>query len=1218
MIKLFYTRILLLLLLLTTFNHVSLGQAFVQIGTGTSSNAITGYPAPFGNAYWGAKHQILYRASDLTASGLPVNSYINSLGFNVTVLNSTAALEGWKMKVYTTSIANPLSFGWFNSNLVAVSAPMTLQCDTGWNQIPLTTPFIWNGSDNIIIETCFNNSSATYNQEILRTNSGLSGATFVRLLRGNNTTTVCTDTSLNNTWTNQRPIVRMGYNNTTCSGIPVAGTAIVSDVNPCVNDIVQLSLIGINTNIGQTIQWQESTTSNGPWTNVVGAYNYNYYLTATATKIYRAAITCSGNTVYTNNVSVTVLPYLTPGTYTINNTLPTSGSNYNSFAAFSNAIQYAISGPIVVNVNPGTYNERFYLNNICGTSQFNTITINGNGANLVYTSTNTNDRGVVTFDGTDYVTINNLNIRADSTSSSNYAWGVLFTNNADKNTINNCTITLDSNTISDNYIGIVASGSKGSLSAGSALSDFNTISNCTINGGQYGFALMGDASPSQIQNWTITNNTIKNSGAYGIYCTGNIYQTITGNDIHRLGRTNLKNFTAMAFVDNNFGETIQKNRIHDISTANLNANFDFFGIYFTNSAGFSSNLASRSEVSNNIMYNMNGIGNHCYFYNYASAYTGFYYNTIATGNNAALANGTTIGYFHHISNNDQYIWFRNNNLSINRNSDNVKVPIYLSNGALKLLSNYNNLYVGGAGYNYNGFYLTSYYKTITEWKTYSGKDSTSIDANPYILNPNTPNLIPANFQLFQINCLPISGITTDFTGATRNVTNPSVGAFEFSIAACSGTPNAGKAVSDLSLGCPGGILTLTIDSISIPNATFNNNISWQTKPTSSSVWTTIPTSYPINYSSYYNTTMPTVSTDYRAMVKCGIVINYSTPVTVGLQPWYMCYCSPLTGTTLHSVFSNIINNVTIIGTTLNNPTINGQYNFGHSRMNPSIGYKTATLSKQNPYTMTVNFGGPSYYAGVWIDYDKNQIFDASEYTQLDTLPGNMSSGTITLPASTTLGPTGMRVRAFFNTPGAANAACSNVSNGQETEDYIISVWNPLSVKLEQISAVKDGDKNRVDWNTVNEDAGDYFIVEKSIDGTEYESMGRVNARGIASTYFIHDTHPHLGLNYYRLKVVSFDGNIAYSKVVTVYNNTSKDFSISAFPNPVQQTLSVSINGNIGNNATVSLIDIYGKVLMQHIVQSANDQIDCSSLPIGLYLLRYSDDANNRVLKINKQ
>jgi len=1215
MSKLFKSRILLLILLLSASFHVSYGQGFVQIGTGTDSNTTTTFPAPFGNANWGVKHQILYRATDLSTSGLPVNSYINSLGFKVMALNSSAALQGWTMKVYTTTLTNPLAFTWVNSNLVAVSAPMTLQCDTGWNQVPLTTPFVWNGSDNIIIETCFNNASTSTNQSVLR-QKNMSGATFVRVNRANNTT-ICSDTSSNFSWTNQRPIVRMGYNNVACSGVPVAGTATVSDANPCVNDIVQLSLNGINTNIGQTIQWQESTTSNGPWTNVTGANNYNYYFTATASKFYRAEIKCSTNTVYTNVLSVTVLQYLTPGTYTINNTLPTGGTNFNSFAAFSAAAQNAISGAIVVNVNPGNYNERFYLNNICGTSQYNTITINGNGANLIYTSTNANDRGVVTFDGTDYVTINNLNIKAYSTSSSNYAWGVLFTNNADKNTINNCTITLDSNATSNNYIGVVASATKGNLFAGSSFCDYNTITNTTINGGQYGFALIGGASPNQIQNWTITNNTIKNSGASAIYCTGNIFNVITDNDIHRLGRTSLNNFTAISFTDFNYGVKVQRNKIHDISTANLNANFDFFGIYFINSEGIVSIPASRSEVSNNIMYNLNGTGNHTYFYDYASAFVGFYYNTVATGNNSTLANGTTIGYFQHISNNDQYIWFRNNNLSINRNSDNVKVPIYLSAGQLKLLSNYNNLYVGGAGYNYNGFYLTSYYKTIFEWQTYSGRDTNSFAMNPYMLTPNTPNLIPTHYQLNNI-CLPITGITTDYTGATRDVSSPDVGAFEFNITACSGTPNAGKAVCDYSLACPNGTLTLTLDSFSIPSLTFAQNIFWQTKPTTSSTWTTISSSNPTFYYSYYNTTMPTVSTDYRALVKCGTITNYSTPVTVGVQPWYMCYCSPLTGTTLHSVYSNIINNVAISGTTLNSSTINGQYNFGHSRMNPNVINRTATLAKQNPYTITVNFGGPQYYAGVWIDYDKNQIFDASEYTQLDTLPGNMSSGTITIPASTTIGPTGMRIRAFFNTPGAANAACSSVSNGQETEDYIISVWYPLSVKLEHISAVNDGDRNRVDWNTVSEDAGDYFIVEKSIDGTEYESMGRVNARGIASTYFIHDTHPHLGLNYYRLKVVSLDGNIAYSKVVTVYNNTSKDFSISAFPNPVQQTLSISINGNIGNNATIEVVDIYGKVLMQQTVQSANDQIDCSSLPNGLYLLRYSDDTNNRVLKINKQ
>lgn len=52
------------------------------IGTGTIQNSATDYPAPYGNWYWGARTQLLIRASELTAAGLTAGN-INSLAFDV-------------------------------------------------------------------------------------------------------------------------------------------------------------------------------------------------------------------------------------------------------------------------------------------------------------------------------------------------------------------------------------------------------------------------------------------------------------------------------------------------------------------------------------------------------------------------------------------------------------------------------------------------------------------------------------------------------------------------------------------------------------------------------------------------------------------------------------------------------------------------------------------------------------------------------------------------------------------------------------------------------------------------------------------------------------------------------------------------------------------------------------------------------------------------------
>lgn len=59
------------------------------IGTGTSVNGSTGYPAPYGNYYWGARHQMLIRASEISGNCGPMNQ-LNSL--NLPFLAPTTVL----------------------------------------------------------------------------------------------------------------------------------------------------------------------------------------------------------------------------------------------------------------------------------------------------------------------------------------------------------------------------------------------------------------------------------------------------------------------------------------------------------------------------------------------------------------------------------------------------------------------------------------------------------------------------------------------------------------------------------------------------------------------------------------------------------------------------------------------------------------------------------------------------------------------------------------------------------------------------------------------------------------------------------------------------------------------------------------------------------------------------------------------------------------------
>lgn len=138
----------------------------VTIGTGTTNNTSTLYPAPYGNWYKNARHRLLYRASDLLAAGFQ-GGKILSVGFQVTALNgSTQTYRDYRlaMKCTPDSVA-PSNFndtiGW-----TEVFSPKNVFVNVGVNTHTLDVPFHWDGVSNLYLEICFNNlsdPSYTYN-----------------------------------------------------------------------------------------------------------------------------------------------------------------------------------------------------------------------------------------------------------------------------------------------------------------------------------------------------------------------------------------------------------------------------------------------------------------------------------------------------------------------------------------------------------------------------------------------------------------------------------------------------------------------------------------------------------------------------------------------------------------------------------------------------------------------------------------------------------------------------------------------------------------------------------------------------------------------------------------------------------------------------------------------------------------------------------------------
>ncbi|MCF8296604.1 MAG: right-handed parallel beta-helix repeat-containing protein, partial [Saprospiraceae bacterium] len=192
-------RFILTILALVIISGIN-AQTIITIGTGTTTNSTSSYPAPYGNYYWGAKHQFIIPASELIAAG-GLAGNINSLAFDVATVKGVA-LSGFTIKIGTTT-QSALS-GTFISGLSQVYSVTSYTETAGWNTHNFSSPFSWDGTSNLIIETCFNNSSWTDNAIIRNTPT-----TYISTIAYNNDDqSVCSFTSGSTYYV--RPNIKLG------------------------------------------------------------------------------------------------------------------------------------------------------------------------------------------------------------------------------------------------------------------------------------------------------------------------------------------------------------------------------------------------------------------------------------------------------------------------------------------------------------------------------------------------------------------------------------------------------------------------------------------------------------------------------------------------------------------------------------------------------------------------------------------------------------------------------------------------------------------------------------------------------------------------------------------------------------------------------------------------------------------------------------------------
>lgn len=165
------------------------------------------------------------------------------------------------------------------------------------------------------------------------------------------------------------------------------------------------------------------------------------------------------------------------------------------------------------------------------------------------------------------------------------------------------------------------------------------------------------------------------------------------------------------------------------------------------------------------------------------------------------------------------------------------------------------------------------------------------------------------------------------------------------------------------------------------------------------------------------------------------------------------------------------------------------------------------------------------------------------------------------------------------------------------------LWTPISAKADNAKVI-------VSWSTTAEINNKKFIVFRSANGNDFDSIGELKGAGNSSTmldYKFTDNTPLQGVNYYQIKQIDFSGKSTASNIVHItIGNAEKLLKI--YPNPVSNKITIDfptteiVNVFVCNTAGKTIANITGKLPQINSILTGK----LSSIASGVYFVELSD------------
>ncbi len=178
--------------------------------------------------------------------------------------------------------------------------------------------------------------------------------------------------------------------------------------------------------------------------------------------------------------------------------------------------------------------------------------------------------------------------------------------------------------------------------------------------------------------------------------------------------------------------------------------------------------------------------------------------------------------------------------------------------------------------------------------------------------------------------------------------------------------------------------------------------------------------------------------------------------------------------------------------------------------------------------------------------------------------------------------------------------------------YVLTVVSALPVTLTRFEATLADDRSvLLFWETESEQNNEGFRVERSMDGTNWQSIAYVPGNGTTNSrhpYHCSDLPSSSGVYYYRLQQMDFDGKAQISPIRSItLSDIGDESGLVIFPNPVSAALlNIRLPEDWEEKEVKMLVfDANGSLLFSEKFEAAGiKELSVREWASGVYLLRF--------------